>query len=737
MTNLADTHLTSAERATCSSRFSQAALCAFALTLIMAVSSVAQVDGISREQMWPAPTAADWAKPCLITWQRTYDDAVALSQKTGRSILLCINMDGEIASEHYAGIRYRQPEIAALYKPYINVIASVYRHTPRDHDEEGHRILCPRFGGVTCGEHIAIEPILYEKFLDGQRIAPRHIMVELDGSETYDVFHAFDTDSVFKAIREGGERIEKRDLPKVRGDQTIVERVTSTDSGDRNAVEAAYINGDRALRRKILEKALAANAPAPVGLLRLALFGFDEELANTARQILANATSVDAIDLIAEALRVAMPKAQRDELVAAMERLGGKSADARTLAAVHRGLSTGSAVIDVKKWSAVIDPTATPSMDYSEAAARISQVDHAFEKKDAAAHVGVAQAFLLRAVDGFADPVVSTRQAEALLGDALASANEAKKLGAKGYGVNSVLAVIAYLNDDPTEARKLSVLAMKDIPDEASDWNSMIVLGLFAEQRRSAIRGALTRRKSWPREWLADLHAAHTILIKHPHGTVSQATTYHDFLLSLRAWRKASTILNAAIDRFPDSSPLHDRLRAAVIQRDGVNGLEAEYKRRLASNDASVNLPWFAGYASIVTAEFHHRSRRLKAAMNAYDRAIAHYEDCIRANADTRPTSDHYVAMALGGKARTAFEQQDLKTSLSCVLASFKRKASSAASLDGLNLSTVDTAKMLLSKLKTSNHPTMASRLKKALDQLNPKLLELPAYEGPRPDRKR
>ncbi len=142
----------------------------------------------SREAMWPAPTKADWAKPCLIRWQRTFDDAIGVSKETGRPLLICVNMDGEIASEHYAGIRYRQPEIAPLYAPYITVMASVYRHTPRDYDEAGKRIPCPRFGTVTCGEHIALEPIVFEKFLDGTRVAPRHIMVELDGKETYDVF---------------------------------------------------------------------------------------------------------------------------------------------------------------------------------------------------------------------------------------------------------------------------------------------------------------------------------------------------------------------------------------------------------------------------------------------------------------------------------------------------------------------------------------------------------------------
>src|SRR5262245_10743690 len=60
---------------------------------------------------WPAPTAEDWQRPVLVKFQRTWEDAVALSKETRKPILVCINMDGEPASEHYAGVRYRQPEI--------------------------------------------------------------------------------------------------------------------------------------------------------------------------------------------------------------------------------------------------------------------------------------------------------------------------------------------------------------------------------------------------------------------------------------------------------------------------------------------------------------------------------------------------------------------------------------------------------------------------------------------------
>src|SRR5262249_38325991 len=147
--------------------------------------------------------------------------AWSLAQTTHRPILACVNMDGEIASEHYAGVRYRDAEIARRYAPYICVIASVYRHNPRDYDEQGRRIPSPRFGGVTCGEHIATEPILFERYLDGKRIAPRHIMIEIDAKKTFDVFLTWDTASVFTAVSDGIEKRAIKPLPPTNRERSL------------------------------------------------------------------------------------------------------------------------------------------------------------------------------------------------------------------------------------------------------------------------------------------------------------------------------------------------------------------------------------------------------------------------------------------------------------------------------------------------------------------------------------
>src|SRR5262245_13108471 len=63
--------------------------------------------GQTVESMWPAPTAEDWAKPVLVTWQRTFEDAFRVAAELGKPVLVCVNMDGEPASEHWSGIKYR------------------------------------------------------------------------------------------------------------------------------------------------------------------------------------------------------------------------------------------------------------------------------------------------------------------------------------------------------------------------------------------------------------------------------------------------------------------------------------------------------------------------------------------------------------------------------------------------------------------------------------------------------
>ncbi|MEX1023898.1 MAG: hypothetical protein WD226_02370, partial [Planctomycetota bacterium] len=686
------------------------------LLFATAVSAQAPADG-AREAMWPAPTAQDWARPCLIDWQRSFDDALAVSEATNRPILVCVNMDGEIASEHYAGIRYRQPEIAALYEPYVCVIASVYRHTPRDYDQHGRRIPCPRFGTVTCGEHIALEPLVYERFLDGVRVAPRHIMVELDRSEVYDVYYAFDTQSVFDTIERG---MAERDMPvsDLPRDRSLLERVTSADSHDRSAVERAYLEGDRPTRVAILERAIQAGANAPVDVLRLAIRDVDVELSQLARRALLEATTEGSIDLIARALRTPMPKEDRDALIGALDRLGKTFPRAATLAVVFRGLAADAGTVDVRTLSRALLEAGEPRFDRASTATRLTELERelgrGFDRESAAddpeSRLALAEATLALARARAAEREAATAGASAFaklsLEDVRRQALEAERLGAYGWRANAAIAIAEYRLGNLDEAYRRAETAVRAMPEDASVAHAAEVLAIFGEARRMAITRSVQAEEEWPAEWLNDVGDAYAFLLEHPFGTEHHVLAHHDFLRWLGAHRRADEVLGAALVRFPDAADLHDRLRTQILREHGALGLEAHYERWLEEGTGTPSLRWFAGYASMVTAEYHRRQGERGASNAAYGRAIDHFEawavstagDESVAEEPVREHADHFVAMAFAGRGRNALDDGDLERAWSELQRSYERRTSSAANLDGLGFSCVATTQMLASR---------------------------------------
>ncbi len=692
--------------------------------------------GVGREGMWPAPTAKDWAKPCLLTFQRTWEDAVAVSKLTGKPILCCISMDGEIASEHYAGVRYREPAIAELYKPYVCVIASVYRHTPRDHDDQGRRILCPRFGSVTCGEHIAIEPILFEKFLDGKRIAPRHIMVDLDGKELYDVYYANDTASVFDAIRDGPEKVPPPKADVVRGDRPILERVNSRDMRDRRAVEKAYLEGDAAMRKQLLEKAIEHGDKAQLDLMRLAVQGLDVDLAKVARKGLAETKTADATQLISDALQAPMEKTERDALIGALKRLGGDSALARWLAGVHEGLSGGKSAVDPQAWAKALGTGAYPAPRK-----HAGSLDAAAEDKARAAYenpddpepqLEFAEATLKLALETrrtyVTNPNMGKRIARHLYADVKRAGAEAEKLGAKGWRVDAVLGLAAYYTGDVKTGYARAEAAMADLPPGESSWSSYAIVTVYAESRWKAIKKNVRENKDWPPQWLRDLHAAYSVLQKHPLGTDDQVVWHYEFLQWLGAERKAGSVLRSGLGRFKNSMALHERLRKRIGRWQGPAGLESYYAKQIEERPEEHGvLSLFAGYASVDAAEMYRSRKAFMPAHDAYGRAVTHFDAALKAGAARKAGIDHVVALALAGRARVHYQLDNDKQALVDILLSFERSPASAGTRDGVGVNPGETAQMLLARLKKAGRLQGATRLQEAMDKLDPELL--------RPDR--
>ena len=749
--------------------------CLVLTSLVLALAPAAraqgdrQADGLAREEMWRAPSEEDWARPVLVTFQRTWDDALAVSRETGKPILACVNMDGEIASEHYAGIRYREPDVAALYDPYVNVVASVYRHTPRDHDEAGQRIPCPRFGGVTCGEHIAIEPILYERYFDEVRVAPRHVMIELDKAEVYDVYYAFDTASVFDTIREGvaDRDVETRDNPW--RDLPLAERVGSRNVEDRLELERAFREGDDGTRRDLLRAAVRVagveGAPEHHDLYRMALFSGDPTLAREAWQGLGAAKGEGSIDLILEALRFDMPDADRAALVGSLERLGESSERARTLAQVHKAVGGGS-LGEVTWGGAALDREDAVTRLEARAQYRAATTvgDPTAVADDPARDVELAASYVELALH----PSTETEYAPLFLEDARRIAAEARDRGADPRRADAVLALCASLLGDRRAGQQLAVAALGAAPAGA-DGDVMPVADLaamvswlddraalelvvhFAEGRQLELVSALRAKRDWPQAWMADVDAAYAFATGHADVTDLVLTNHYDFLRYMGAFGRSGDVLDGALARFPESALLHERLRRKLIRErrlDAIDGLEGTYEAMVRAS-GSRWLRWYAGYASRTAAEFHRRAGRRAAALAAYDRALEHFAVGAEelpaapvAAGGPRPvpavadpvfldSTAHQVAVCLAGKARVAMELGELATATDLLVRGIEHRPNSTMTLDGLNLSASDTVRTLRQRLTDEGLEAELAALEACTSQLDPSLLAFPAFEAP------
>lgn len=704
---------------------------------------IGQVAGeAEREVMWRAPTAEEWAAPTLIPWQRTWADAVKVSLDTGDPIMICVNMDGEIASEHYAGVRYRQPEVAALYEGYVTVIASVYRHNPRDYDDEGRRIPCPRFGHVTCAEHITLEPIVFEKYLDGRRVAPRHIMVELDGAEVFDVFYAFDTASVFQSVNDGVVgRINP--VPQIeRPEPTIEEWVKSVAVKDREAVEEAYRKGAKVERRQLLHAAVSAGPDSPLDLLRMAIFGLDVELAKLAREALAQSQDPAAVDLIAEALKVPMETPEREGLIIALERLSELDERAGTLAVVYRGLGEKSESVDVEAWSRGLQGSSMNVVAYEREAleSRLLSKERAAAERaeDGQLTLEAAEAALALAVDPAtlknlaADRTQATKFHRLMYEDVRHKALRAEELGAGGWRVDAAIAVAESSLGNYGVAFGRAKLAVEAMPIGAQSWSAMAALSIFVDGRRQSISMRLRRGEEWPPNWLTDVHSAFAVLAQHPHGMDVHVIQHHDFLRRLGAGGPATQVLDMGLERFSESWGLHERLRSSLLREKGIDSLAKRYDQMLAKPGASANLHMMAGYAGLVAGEFHRRVSDAEAGLVSYTRAQKLYRSAMALAAEdpsVEHNAVHFIAIAHAGRARILLDAERDREAVDELLLAFSTCPAAANVLDGLNLSAAATSTTLMARLRNNGSKELQSKLQAGLDTLDPTQLELPAFE--------
>ena len=122
--------------------------------------------------------------------------------------------------------------------------------------------------------------------------------------------------------------------------------------------------------------------------------------------------------------------------------------------------------------------------------------------------------------------------------------------------------------------------------------NAVAVLALFARARQRAIARAYREKTPWPPEWLTDVNAAYSVLVKHPLGTDEHVAAHFDFL----RWLGASTRAAACSRR---DSPSQTRGCSDRLVRGSEPKKVAALPRRPPPSAWQGGTPrqprWFAG----------------------------------------------------------------------------------------------------------------------------------------------
>ena len=122
--------------------------------------------------------------------------------------------------------------------------------------------------------------------------------------------------------------------------------------------------------------------------------------------------------------------------------------------------------------------------------------------------------------------------------------------------------------------------------------------------------------------------------------------------------------------------------------------MQTVYENLIDIDEPDPNMVRYAGYASVVAADFYRRRGVAAAALQAYDRAIELYDLASAAVPAWKDAADRPVALAFAGKARLAYERGDDAAATADIITSFARSPGSVGTKDDLGITPAATAKL-------------------------------------------
>ena len=722
--------------------------------LTAAIPLVAALAAARQETTTPAPVdePASYmredrsASPPLMPWQRNLEDALALSRATGKPLLLCVNTDGELASEALAADRYRDPEFVALVQGFIPLLASPDRHDALDHTSLGVRIPDTKFGRVTNTEHISIEPELYELWFEGRRVAPRHVAVSPDGEVLFDLFLLTDLSLIDEALRKHGvfEVAEPTPEPVQEpnqepnqepgaetGDETSVDPdaqleeeldedalLQSPDATHREQLEASFRAADVETRTRLARAALSTDrATQHPEVVRLALHDTERAVRDAAvAAIYHNARAITLAHFItALELTAGESSAARDSIVIALGRFaieatGPEAPRARRLSAAVKALAAGSEIIDVDAWLlATVGGVQFPpesDVDWAERLARIED-RLAEEPEDADWNLLFA-----RNGRGYAKSIIAQGgNPNLVLEDVRRAAERARTARPDDALASALVAWSAYMLNDVAVAADAARDAAPGLAPLSALPIAVETLDILAFGRTRGIYAAIEEGVEWPREWLADAVAAEEVLLSHPLGTQAQALRGIQLLGALDLLARQRVAILGALKRWPDSGVLHEWYRFVVLRAEGPAGLLVVYDRPGFLDLAPAQRLSFSGLAKLRAAERSIDEHDVDGALVAYRSAFTVLERAIGESEDVVEFARWYQAQARAGRARLFMDAGKLDEALAEMLLCFSFETEAHDSTDARGVSPRETLNALRSALLEAGREADAETL--------------------------
>ncbi|HEV8111144.1 MAG TPA: hypothetical protein VGR31_00060 [Planctomycetota bacterium] len=696
-----------------------------------------------------------------ILWQRTVEDAVHLAKAEKRPLLVAVNMDGESASERIVRERYRDPAFVARTRPFVCVIASAFRHAPRDHDDQGRRIPCPRLGEVTCGEHIALEPILFDRYLGGERIAPRHAVILPDGTKDFDVFMLFDMRDLDKKLAEADKLAPppsavsarptlsgppsqpaswaalaraKDHLGRAAFEEALFGLVSEADgaaalraissAGDAGSVEALRVLLQRSPppSPELLEtlaktvEALGIQAPAAAALR--------EQIAGLGRRPGAPGLDEDA-NLLPLLRRVDAASAASRTLLFAYAALGAEPDSARAAPALGAELKVPKPRPDIARWwSGLRDaPPVDPAPPKPVAELRspasleeeLSELDRELDTRpndpELTARYGRASLALAerRTENG-------SEGAPLLLQDADRFLERSWQGGKRDVTLLFERAKIAYLRGKYADEEKLAIEAETAAPPdariEAERW-----IGDAAARLLAARSGADAAAEL---DGIVRGARAFTEVAASASADDTDWISLGSFLGALGMRREEVAILGLAAERRVASPAIRGALNAALWAGGRIELAAPKAEWIAARNPDSADAAWHAGFARMLLGEDLRRGEDPDGAIRAYEKASAWFRRCAELRPEYKENTDHYRALCGLGSGFAHLLADRRADAARCFAEAVAIRPAIEGTRDGLDREPVDLLDGALEWRESGRSPVDVAGLVGALERLAP-----------------